>query len=75
MIRKVKRMGDYLNNCRLVEGNTGDKDLFKTIKEARKDKNRSKVNIDGKSGRGVAELFATKYASLFNSCDEEEKVQ
>ena len=75
MIRKVKRLGEYIDNCRIVDGSVKQDDLFAKIKKSRRDKTNVKVSVDGKTGRGVADLFADRYEDLFNSCNNEEKIR
>ena len=75
MIRRVKRLKNYLQNCKLIEGNATNLELFECIKNARRDTNKVSANIEGLAGSKAAELFATKYRDLFNSVDEVDEME
>ena len=75
MIHRVKRLQSYIKNCKIIDGSAKDDDIFKNIKDSRKDLNKATANIEGKSGAKVADLFANKYRDLFNSVDDTAEIK
>ena len=50
-VRRVQNLGDYRDNCRLLDGSALNEDLFATIRKSRKENNSAKVIILGNSGK------------------------
>ena len=74
-IRRVKRLENYLLNCKLLDGSAKTDDIFENIKHTRKDLNKVTANVEGETGSKAAEVFATKYRELFNSVEDSEKME
>ena len=75
IIWRVKRLKNYLKNCKMVEGCANDSEIFENIKNSRKDTNKVSANVEGLLESKAAELFASKYSELFNSVDDNDKMK
>ena len=75
MIKRVKKLETYLDNCRLLEGTASHEDVFRNIKKSRKVDSKDKVKVEGKTGRKSTDMFANKYKDLINITDNGDKVK
>ena len=74
-VRRVKKIGTYIDNCRILDGTSKNDDLFASIRKSRKEKSGAASSINGKNGIKAAEIFAEKYEELFNSVKDEKDVE
>ena len=63
-VRRVKNLGSYVENCRILEGTATNEDLFENIRKSRKEKSDGNDNVEGKTEKKAAEVFAKKYKEL-----------
>ena len=68
MLDSIKR------NQLLQECLKGDSGLFNVIKRMRKSSSSTPNAIDGKT-KDIPQLFAKKYETLYNSCDDKEDLE
>ena len=67
-VRRCRRSANYIANFRIAENTLRDDGyLFKELTQARKEDDETALVVDGKAGREIPNVFAEKYAKLYNN--------